>query len=426
MKPTHVFPRLLFLLFLVSLACTLPPIAPIATPPTATLPAAPPDSNKATLTATPPNATNTPLPPTETPTQTPTEPLAASPYQPAGYVIAPPGGGSAVLYDLAGQVISRFPAPGFFGDTSGHAILVGPFTDDPASLALVYYSWETTALMVTNQSEVRTLMSAPNFYTLVGLPDIPFIAFTYAEFADTGLRSSLIVGDYPALPTAPVMMTVLNTDGNAVRPLGITTNQGEPVGVYYTTVPFGIGGDIVFEPRRTLSYVNTTTYEPREVLGIATNPVGLSPDLTWLAYTPVDIGPLSISPLASLGNQITVPLLVDSDRGAGAAYFSPDNHYLAWKEGSGWLMAETPNFHATIRIATTTGSITAEVPDSTISALLGSNAAWVEPVGWLDAQTLLIEVRGDDWENVTLIRVNYDGSGLAVLIQGTFVDFIYR
>ena len=90
------------------------------------------------------------------------------------------------------------------------------------------------------------------------------------------------------------------------------------------------------------------------------------------------------------------------------------------------MMSETPNFRATIRIATTSGTITAQIPDTALSALIGNPASiWVEPVGWLDNGTLLIEARGDEWEQATLLRVNPDGSGLAILVPGGFMGFIY-
>jgi hypothetical protein len=196
--------------------------------------------------------------------------------------------------------------------------------------------------------------------------------------------------------------------------------------LYYTTIPYGIGGDIVFEPRRSLSYLDLTTYQSWELLGIGSSPSAFSPDLSWLAFTPVHVGPMSIAPISDLNNSITMPLLPDSDRGAGGAVFSPDNQYVAWKEGSGWMMSETPNFHATIRIATISGAITAQIPDSAIAALVGNpSSIWVEPVGWLDAGTLLLEVRGDDWGNASLLRVSPDGSGLAFLVSGGFMGFVY-
>ena len=81
-------------------------------------------------------------------------------------------------------------------------------------------------------------------------------------------------------------MTVVDTGSYAVRPLAIAHDQGQPLGVYYTTIPYGIGGDIVFEPRRSLNYLDLASYQSRELLGIGSSPSGFSPDLTWLAYHP--------------------------------------------------------------------------------------------------------------------------------------------
>jgi len=348
------------------------------------------------------------------------------PYQPAGFVVAPGGGGSVILYDRNAQGISQFAAPDFFGDRSGFSHLVGSTSAELAQYELVYFSFADSSIMVTNLEGTRTLLDVENFFTMTGIPGDPFMAFTTLEYAESGLRSLLTVGEMNDLPTAAVALTVLDTDGFAVRPLAIEENNHEPVGFYYTSVPYGIGGDIVFEPRRALQYFDLTTFQTRQVLGIGTSPSGLSPDLTWLAYTSEDVSPLILAQFSSRGTPLTIPLLDGSDRGAGAAVFSPDNRYVAWKEGSGWSMSETPNFHATIRIATTNGEITAEIPDTLLAELVGGiTYPWIEPVGWLDGETLLIGLRGDNWEDAYLLRVNPVGSDLALLVTGSFVSFIY-
>jgi len=43
----------------------------------------------------------------------------------------------------------------------------------------------------------------------------------------------------------------------------------------------------------------------------------------------------------------------------------------------------------------------------------------------LDGETLLIGLRGDNWEDAYLLRVNPVGSDLALLVTGSFVSFIY-
>ena len=407
-------------LILASLACNVPQLSTPPPTPTETATPTPPPTSPPMPTHTPAEALPTQVPPTATAEAT------VSPYQPAGYFVVPPAGGSIVVYDLGNQVVAQLAAPGLYGDNPAYAHLAGHLSNGAADLSVAFFSWEAKALLLSNQGGVSTLRDVQEFYMLAGIPSTPLIAFTQLEYADPGLRSMLSVGELANLATAPLVMTVVDSDSYAVRPLAIAHDQGQARGVYYTLIPYGIGGDIVFEPRLSMKYLDLASYQGSEVLDIGTSPSGFSPDMSWLAFTPLHSGPMRAAPLANLAAAITLPLLPDSDRGAGDAVFSPDNQYIAWKEGSGWMMSETPNFHATIRIATTSGAITAQIPDSAIAALIGNPSnVWVQPVGWLDNTTLLLEARGDEWNEATLLRVNPDGSGLATLVSGGFMGFVY-
>jgi hypothetical protein len=421
MKRSTPFILIILSLLIASFACNVPQItSPTPTPTETATATIPPTDPQISPTNTPAILVPSESPPTPIPEPTPL------PYQPAGYYSVPVGGGSILVYDLNNQMVSQLSAPGLYGDNPSYAHLSGRLSNGAQDFSAIFFSWESFSLSLSDLNGVTPLLNTQNFYMLAGIPSQPYIAFVNLEYADAGLLSYLTIGDPANLPNAPAVMTVLDTDGYAVRPLAFADDQGQPLGVYYTSVPYGIGGDIVFEPRRSLRYLDLSTNQSRDILGIGSSPAGLSPDLTWLAYTALFNGPLTISPISDLSNPITLPLLPGSDRGAGSAVFSPDNQYIAWKEGSGWMMSETPNFQATIRIATTSGAITAQIPDSTLIPLIGNpTTIWIEPVGWLDNGTLLIEVRGDDWEQASLFRVNPDGSGLASLVPGSFMGFIY-
>jgi hypothetical protein len=95
-------------------------------------------------------------------------------------------------------------------------------------------------------------------------------------------------------------------------------------------------------------------------------------------------------------------------------------------EGSGWTMAETPDFHATIRIATTAGILLADIPQTAFDNVASSELiSWIQPVGWLNGQTLIVQARFQDWNNAALLRINLDGSSPLYLATGTFVSFLY-
>ena len=213
--------------------------------------------------------------------------------------------------------------------------------------------------------------------------------------------------------------------------MGIESVGDVPSGVLFTDTLWGIGGDIVFPPREGLYRVDVTSLDETLLLTEDFNPLGVSPDQRWVAYIPsqgykdVTTPELTLYDLVS-GLMVTVPLASGSDRGAGYAVFSPDNKYAAWMEGSGWLMAETPNFTSRMRIADMDGNVLADLPVGTLAGITGiSNATWAIPVSWLDGDTLIVEICGDDWNNPALVRVRYDGSGLALLAPGIFAGLVY-
>jgi hypothetical protein len=219
----------------------------------------------------------------------------------------------------------------------------------------------------------------------------------------------------------------------ATIPLAVQASNNEPQGVWFSLMPYGIGGDIVFPPHKGLYYLDLMAGGPETLfLTDDFNPVGLSPDLNWVAYAPTDNGFVSgQNPRITLYNLYTtvgidIPINPASDRGAGFAVFSPDNQYVAWMEGSGWMMAETPNFHSKVVIADINGNILAELPDNVLAAQSGDpNSTWVRPMGWLDAETLIVDVRGEDWNNTSLVKVRFDGSNIAYLASGQFEGFTY-
>jgi hypothetical protein len=214
--------------------------------------------------------------------------------------------------------------------------------------------------------------------------------------------------------------------------MAVEAENGDPQGVWYTLVPWGIGGDIVFPPRKGLFHLNINNLEHQLHLTEDFNPLGMSSDLMLVAYTPADNGFIEGAnnrlTIYNLSTQVGTYIDLDpsSNRGAGYAVFSPDKFYLAWMEGSGWQMAEVPDFTSRVRIASIAGAISADIPASTFASAAGDpTVTHVVPVGWLDAENLLVEARGDDWYSPALIKVRYDGSGMTKIGQGSFAGFIY-
>jgi len=70
--------------------------------------------------------------------------------------------------------------------------------------------------------------------------------------------------------------------------------------------------------------------------------------------------------------------------------------------------------------------VIAEVPVSDLGSVAADpTARWAVPAGWLDGEHLLVEVQGDTWEQPALVSMQYDGSNLAFLASGRFIDFLY-
>ncbi|MBT3713388.1 MAG: hypothetical protein HOG15_08570, partial [Anaerolineae bacterium] len=219
--------------------------------------------------------------------------------------------------------------------------------------------------------------------------------------------------------------------GWALVALAVDVEGGLPVGVWYSKRPWGIGGDIVFDPRRTLSYFDLKTGISSQFLGTEANPSAISADRKWLAYTNDSSvgsasGPMAIRNVET-GANLSYPLQNAIDqRGAGEASFSPNNQYLAWMEGSGWQMAETPNFHSVVRVGNMNGNIIAEYADTIFLATSGLGTVQrVEPVGWFDDNTLIVMARGEHWDDAVLISVDIAAQTSRLIAQGIFAGFAY-
>ena len=72
------------------------------------------------------------------------------------------------------------------------------------------------------------------------------------------------------------------------------------------------------------------------------------------------------------------------------------------------------------------GTVDYDIEDSSVAqALNAAKITFMNPVGWLDNQTLLIETRTVDWGQVVLVRANLADGTLAYFCDGAFVGFAY-
>ena len=337
--------------------------------------------------------------------------------------------GVLTLFDFEGYTLVQVKPP-YVNPENLH--IAEKIPDGGTNIPLIYYSFEqNNSILSYSYGQTITLKSVPYFAGIVGTRSQPFIAYTTAEFGDDALISNLYLGSPGTLPTSEPVLSDFDPQGWALRAVAIDMNEDQPIGIWYTKQPWGIGGDIVFQPGRTLSYLDLKSRAAYQYLGAEANPSVLSADRKWVAYTndaSVEAGGGAMAFRSfETGNNISFPLLEAIDqRGAGEASFSPSNQYLAWMEASGWQMSETPNFHSLVRVGNLNGNIVAQFADTAFLTVSGmSTIQRVEPVGWIDDNTLVVMVRGEYWDDAVLVMIDIDSQAMNLLARGIFVDFTY-
>ena len=426
-KPTLRVMVCLLTVILVSLACSLPS-TPTSAPPTTT----PSEIDKGLPSETP-QLTDTPQIATVTPTDSPlpVDPDSLFPiYMPVGFIADPGILENPILnaHELNGELINQVPAPGMSTVGSPTSVHVAGGFNDGIIPPVVYVSTGNDgSLQYSENGEIITVAIAPHISYLIGAPGQTSMVYTTARFEENALISELFIGNIETLNDVEPLMVRTDSAGWTFRPIAIDMLSEQPIGIWYSLTPWGIGGDIVFEPRQGLYYFDLTANEIAETLDSSVNPISFSPDLSWLAYTGEQMEqPLTIIPNLETERAITFPLAPESDRGAGKAVFSPDNQYVAWMEASVFRLAAVPDFNILIRIASTGDQMITEFPANSVAQAVGSqNIQWVEPIGWLDNENLLLQVRFDTWAQTEIVSVKYDGSEMSALVAGNFANFIY-
>jgi len=419
----------MFFLLWVGLGCNLPGRILTTSTPTATLP--PPPAVEDPL-PTPTDTATPEIPPTITAEPTLTPVVEVPSEFPIGFTTASEDGATLSFHDLSGQVLGTIYTPEMSARQIQYLHVAGPFSGTSQDLPIIFQTYASDGnLKQTLNGQVTSIGSGLKSSYLEGAPGQH--AYVFAAVNWTGdaltthfyLRSAFGGG-------ASWIWDRVDPESWAMVPLALVAENNETQIVFYTLEPWGIGGDIVFPPRKGLYQLNLENIENVLHLTEDFNPIGLSPDNTLVAYTDAKNNiaaetnaRITLYNLIS-GLVVPVDLAPGSDRGGGYAVFSPDNQYVAWMEGAGRMMAETPNFHSRVRIANLDGVILADIPDTTFSGVAADpTASWAVPSGWLDGEYLLVEVHGDNWNHPALVKVRYDGSDMTYLTSGTFHGFLY-
>ena len=373
------------------------------------------------------------LPLTQTPTtvQITRTPSPLEVKLPKGVFVNTNDGIGLTYFNLLGQIITELKTPGSSFAGSKHVHIAGSISSGPIQVPIVYAAYQPQeALMVNINDEVATLVKTTYFNRLAGAPGLSAMAYSMNNPDGTTIESSLFVGTLQSLPDAAAIITEENTEALVIVPLAVDATADAIQGVWYSKSPWGVGGDIVFAIDRGLYYYDKATTQVAELLDSGQNIQGLSLDRKYAAsLINKQNQPIKLQVVNLKSGEIKVlPLDATSDRGGGDASFSPDNNYIAWMEASGSHMAEVPDFRSRIRVAQlpNVSGLIHDIQDTKFAALLGSSSvSRMNPVGWLDTHTLLIEVRQEIWEKVTLVEMDVTTGGLSIFCQGSFVGFVY-
>jgi len=324
------------------------------------------------------------------------------------------------------------PQPAWLSKNLLH--LAGANQGDPTSIAIIYFRGsqnpddEDAGLRSLSQGQASLLLKSRDSEGLVGVPGKDLLAFVErTPMIESGLlRSSLFLGSSTSLAGADPVLVVDSQESLGIVPIAIRMDGEAAVGVWYTQRPYGIGGEILFDPLGGLWFLDLTTSTSSEVLSNSQSLLGFSPSQQWLAAggRGPDQPDFQLVDLVSQEAR-SIQIKPENDRGAGMVVFSPGDTRLAWLEASGSLSKE--DFHATLRVSDLKGNSVVDYPQEYFIKTAGlGQAVWLSPLGWLDETSLLVEVRsmGKDSQSV-ILRLDSQADQVSRVAGGTFCGFLY-
>ena len=384
--------------------------------------------NLLTTPSVPPEDVQPPLP-ADVPDEPPvTEPLPETSNLPAGLGTAREN--TVAFFDLNGTQISQVELPQNTFLSHDRTHIAGTVPASGWAVPLLYFSYEDGEALLFRDGvgQIFALQNGTSFLGLTGVPGKPLVAFSQIEYLDLALRSKIYVGSIQTLPSAAPISVIDDPESWAIKPILVQAENDTPTQVWYTRIAYGIGGDIVFEPRKGLFVLDIATGQATTILDNNLSPWAISDDKEWVAFSAAGSQNNSMC-VKNLGTraELCFPALPASEpRGAGNAFLSPDAQYLAWMEADGWLMAEVPSFVATVRVGQNNNAMVADLPMDTFESVAGIGAiSRAEPVAWLDNQTVIIQVRGQEWDQASLLGYNVTSGETSYLAPGAFVGLLY-
>jgi hypothetical protein len=402
------------ILLLVSLACSLPLTVIIGqpTPPPLEAPTQPPAQE----------VINTPEPVLPAPT-------VEGNIRHLGAILVDPVDQKGVnLIAPDGSFISELILGTDLNFMSNSVVPASFFQLPPETTRVLFYTYQGFALsQYWGPGDIRQQAVVPDMVALAG--DGWCDSFSYGTIAlsGDGAQNDLYVAKLQDLGITPAVVSELDPRGFGIFPVAAICSEGQPGGVWYAHMPYGIGGDIVFPPYSGLYRFNAGDSSKTLILDENQRFSGISPDQNLVAYSPREDNTILYILDVKKNSQVSIQTLPGSDRGAGYAVFSPDGSRVAWLEGSGFQMSENPNFKGIIRIAPSEANVQTDKQktDAEFGAAVGLPMLWVKPVAWLDNTNLLVEGRGDNWDSAYMLKLNTDTGAITLFAKGAFLDLVY-
>ncbi len=354
-------------------------------------------------------------------------PVLEHPAQPTAVLVFQHASKQLALFDRKGQILQTMNKMGIdpvgFNPDDYHVIgPISPF-DQTVPLALLSL-YNFGQVQVWEHQQYTKKIPAPDIIALKSAPGQAVIAYS-AFHPSTGetARSEVFLLQVDDLPADPSPLIQAALPGSyALYPVAVFARRGTPQGVWLTRQVNGIGG-WNFDVDRGLAYVNATTGQSIQALPEDQVFKGLSPDYRYAAYT--DQGEVFFHNLF-FNEEVSLPTLPESSNGVGYLTFSPDNRLAAWVETTGDPYITPSTLRSWLRIASIRGELPFSLESTSFHEAAGFQPDWIQPLGWLDAGTLLIQAREDTSQKSVLLRFDVASGQAAFFIEGQFAGWVYE
>ncbi len=391
----------------------------------------------------------TSIPPTYSP---PIEQFENSPV-PNGFLVVDHESDLIRLVSIDGQVVDEWGFPGLnYGPQSENKFhFGGKIADGLIAAPCIYVSSLSGEPQITYHQDkaLIPLRKISQLINLVGAPGSPQVAYGFldseslqrfeekryqspsnsaaeATSEPVYVHSWIYAGSPETLGEAQPIVFRADENGLVLYPLVLKMEHEELVGVWYTLEPKGSAGvgPIFFGGFSRLYFADLGTGLVDEVLGTGAGTLALSPGQSTVAFEETGVKDQPVVTFLNLATGISKSIDVLPDThptGVGDAHFSPSGVHLAWREVA---MGDDTIF-SIIRISSPTHDDLIEFDTrDLISKITTPEIHSITLAGWLDNETLLIEVHSNS--GVDLHRLSVDDGELANMATGDFVEFTYR